>query len=39
MAELNKEYFNKKEITVQNHLVPKHKREETKQEHQLRLDH
>ena len=36
MAELYKEYYNKKEITVTNHLVPKHKPEETKQEYQLR---
>ena len=39
MAELYKEFYNKKEITVPDHLVPKHKPEESKQEYQLRLDH
>jgi len=39
MAQLYKGYYNKKEITVPNHLIPRHKPEETKQEYQLRLDH
>ena len=39
MAELYKEYYNKKEITAPNHLIPKNKPEESKQERQLRLNH
>ena len=33
MAEIYKEYYNKNEVTVPSHLVPKHQPEETKQEY------
>ena len=39
MAEFYKEYYNKNEITVPSHLVPKHQPEESKQEYQLRVEH
>ena len=39
MAEIYKEYYNKNEITVPSHLVPKHQPEESKHEYQLRVEH
>ena len=38
-AKIYKECYNKNEITVPSHLIPKHQPEETKQEYRLRIEH